>query len=927
MRTWILLLAAVTSAHAYEVDTHGRMTQTVYERSVLTTDADLLRRLGFDRLELQKPFRMPWEQTPCLPGIGSPLIDSYPDAAGDWQGQAFDADVYSRCPDSYEKRLMPPEYSGRIGPPPSLGNTPELRIAAWLMRGAIREDDLVSGNYYDPADAPDASPWGEIDRPTHHFYSPVTNTSDGAFTQSALPWALGQADPFAASPAPDPDRDNHFSYADAVRNYDLALRFKSSGPVTRSVSESDARARASLWAGALISLGHTAHLLQDMAQPQHVRGEAHNYLCRGFLSNFNQDVANRTYENFSNFRVTDVYNRTVVQAGGTDTYIATNACEEQEWLDLFAEAGYSPPPAPTPFTSSSYPIPSFTVARKFFTTRNAGDPTTSAGLGGAINSRAGLADYTNRGFYSQDYGAGAYLSPPVPGGPELVQGDMAATIVPGLGTLHLRALYWPVPDVVAPGYADTGRDAQGRAPIASMSYWSYRGIPTSSVVLSLANYTQMADMLGPRAIAYSAGLVNYFFRGKLDVEVPDMTLIAVVNQGETHSVDVDGYPRRPDQSIFGFTKVRLKVRNATAEIIESGSAAHSVQNASNGQLVAVARYHRNACYKTDLSGQRTQGYAAMPPAPITVPTCTAALPERTDYEEISVSTPIAISGGNALPGMVGATSPAWVDKVFDFGADPIPINATDLFIQVVYRGQLGDEPDGVAVGRLDVREPTFIAAYNGSDHRWTGTAWAPGSIGTTTRAADIFHLCGGSPTTKLLYRNANAPALRYSVGASPPDAVRLGIITTAPAGNRVFRAQPVMIPSPSAEYRIFTTKGAIRQAGREAISLSTTATDCTGEPVAGADVWCNTPSQRRRGQILGDAQQAVYYAPIGSNASIDVDAAGLPAYSSLVVRNDGENRFHDETLVNCPSPPALTQEQEELIKLLEEAAALDLGVN
>lgn len=926
MRTWMLLLAAVTSAHAYEVDTHGRMTQTVYERSVLTTDSDLLRRLGFDRLELQKPFRMPWEQTPCLPGIGSPLIDSYPDAAGDWQGQAFDADVYSRCPDSYEKRLMPPEYSGRIGPPPSLGNTPELRIAAWLMRGAIREDDLVSGNYYDPADAPDASPWGEIDRPTHHFYSPVTNTSDGAFTQSALPWALGQADPFAASPAPDPDRDNHFSYADAVRNYDLALRFKRSGPVTRNVSESDARARASLWAGALISLGHTVHLLQDMAQPQHVRGEAHNYLCRGFLSNFNQDVANRTYENFSNFRVAFTYNDQVQRQGGTNLYTATNPCEEQEWMDLFAEAGFTPPPAPTPFTTSSYPIPSFTLARKFFTTRNAGDPTTAAGLGVGINIRAGLADYTNRGFYTQDNGAGDYLSPPSFGSPEMVQGDMAETFVPGLGTLRLRGLYWQVPDVVAPNFADPGRDAQGRAPIASLSYWTFREQTNAQPVLSLANYTQMADMLGPRAIAYSAGLINYFFRGKLDVEVPDMTLIAVLNQGETHSVDVDGYPRRPDQSIFGFTKVRLKVRNATAEIVESGSAAHSVQNASSGQLVAIARYHRNACYQVDLSGQRTQGYSAMPPAPITAPTCTAALPERTDYEEISVSAPIAISGEDALPGMVGTTSPAWVDKVFDFGADPIPVNATDLFIQIVYRGQLGEESDGIAVGRLDVREPTFVAAYNGSDHRWTGTAWTLGSIGTTTRAADFFHLCGGSPT-QLLYRNAVPPALRYSVSGSPPDVVRLAIVTTAPAGNRVFRAQPTMIPSPSAEIRIFTTKGAIRQAGREVVSVSTIANDCTSEPVAGTDVWCNTPSQRRRSQILGDVQQAIYYAPIGLNASIDVDAAGLPAYSSLSVRNDGENRFNDDPLINCPSAPALTQEQEELIKLLEEGAGLGLELN
>jgi hypothetical protein len=160
MRTWMLLLAAVTSAHAYEVDTpwphdadslrtlgadHGcRSVAAAGLRSTRTTEA-VPNALGADAM---------------LAGIGSPLIDSYPDASGDWQEQAFDAEVYSRCPDTYEKRLMPPDYSGRIAPPPSLGNTPELRIAAWLMRGAIREDDLVSGNYYDPTDAPDAQSLG-----------------------------------------------------------------------------------------------------------------------------------------------------------------------------------------------------------------------------------------------------------------------------------------------------------------------------------------------------------------------------------------------------------------------------------------------------------------------------------------------------------------------------------------------------------------------------------------------------------------------------------------------------------------------------------------------------------------------------------------------------------------------------------------------
>ena len=640
MRALVFLLTASTSALAYEVETHGLMTRTAYERSALKTNAGLLLRLGFDRLDQQAPLRVPGESTPCWTGSSSPTVDSYPDASGDWPGYESSVGVYARCPDDFEKRLMLPEYSGRIAPPATLGNTPELRIEAWLMRGAIREDDLVSGNYYDPFNAPDASPWGEIDRPTHHFYSPVTNTSNGAFTQSALPWALGQSDPFAASPGPDTSRENHFSYADALRNYGLALRFKSSGPVTNSTSRFDARARARLWAGTFVSIGHAVHLLQDMAQPQHVRGEAHNYLCNGFLSNFNQDIANRTYENFSNYRVAFTYNNEVRRQGGADSYTATNSCEEKQWLRLFAEAGATPPPSDAPFSTSSYSIPTFALARMFFTTRAPGDPTNPGDLGTVINGRAGLADYTNRGFYTQDKGAGNYQSPPAAWS-TLARGSIAETNVPGLGTLRVQGLFWAVPDTVDPAYADPGRDPQGRAPIASMSYWTDRtGVAVPGVLLSLANYTQMADMLGPRAIAYSAGLINYFFRGKLDVAVPDQGLIAVINQGETHSVDADGYPRRADQSTFRVHEGAAEGAQRDGRDRRVGHGLALAAGRERGTIVAVARYHRNACYKTDLSGQRAQGYAAVPPAPITAPTCTPHSPERTDYEEISVSAPL-----------------------------------------------------------------------------------------------------------------------------------------------------------------------------------------------------------------------------------------------------------------------------------------------
>jgi hypothetical protein len=72
---------------------------------------------------------------------------------------------------------------------------------------------------------------------------------------------------------------------------------------------------------------------------------------------------------------------------------------------------------------------------------------------------------------------------------------------------------------------------------------------------------------------------------------------------------------------------------------------------------------------------------------------------RTAYPEISVSAEVPVSLG-MLEGQP-------IEQQFDFTNDPIPINATDLFIQVAYRGPLGDEADGIAVGSIDVSEPSY----------------------------------------------------------------------------------------------------------------------------------------------------------------------------------------------------------------------------
>jgi len=166
----------------------------------------------------------------------------------------------------------------------------------------------------------------------------------------------------------------------------------------------------------------------------------------------------------------------------------------------------------------------------------------------------------------------------------------------------------------------------------------------------------------------------------------------------------------------------LKIRNNTQAITESGttsviaqtmSATTATPGPSDPQLIAVVRYHRNPCYQATLQGETVVDFQG------TV-TNSCGLSNRTAYQEISRSKPLAITAAD-----LNGTSSAPV--AFDFSNDPIPINATDLFIQVVYRGQLGDEPDGIAVGMIDVSEPTYVTLWNNSDHAGCNGAWVTGN--------------------------------------------------------------------------------------------------------------------------------------------------------------------------------------------------------
>ena len=258
----ILLLLGITSVEpclSYEISTHARITAAIYDRSSLSQE-ELQDQLGLGN----------W------PAI-NPFSTGYYDVSG--------LGIYQRKASTYvttKNRMPNPEEDA-------------FTVKGWLMRGAIREDDLGWTPFtVNPLD----DEYGNIFRVFHHFYDPVHNRPldipgfntlmdqlGGEPRQLAPNWALGTTD-FQADPPPDKiGRRNHFTIPDAREALYRAVTGQSSSgslmiypdgngngiePPSLAAGE---QMRKAYWATTFRSLGDVLHLLEDMSQPQHTRND------------------------------------------------------------------------------------------------------------------------------------------------------------------------------------------------------------------------------------------------------------------------------------------------------------------------------------------------------------------------------------------------------------------------------------------------------------------------------------------------------------------------------------------------------------------------------------------------------------------------------------------------------------------------------
>jgi hypothetical protein len=551
----ILLLSGVTGsrAHAYEVGTHSRLTYEAYVRSSFGTQGKLAQ-LG-------------------IVDINGILGEKYVE----FDNISASSLVRNRFP--YDRTVA--AASMLVGPDTETLQAQSYRIGllrpfGWMMAGAIREDDGGSiTSAYQGLGMPvflDPPLKGVINRYCNHFYDPIqgqagslgsaaySGSCDTLTVRSAPAWALaldnGQ-NIFAAQTDAN-ERRNTFTIVDAKEAMWRATTGYEKTMTTKVAPTAAQRLR--YWATAFRSLGDVLHTLQDMAQPQHTRNEFHG---AGEAS---------AYEEVVDAQIT---------SGATRPFIYTPAS------NFAPRARVAPTYDQTFFDRAGIVIPRFGAYSDFWH---------------QATNAAGLASYSNRGFLTAIKGIGnqIYSQPPtLPTDPTYTEITQSRPLDGGQ-LLTRRYLTYPVPDALS-GNTDRIRMTSKSvlSNVMSAALGTQPSSPRLGWVLDLNTMNDHAYLQLPRAVAYSAGLIDYFFRGQFKIEPPALGMYAYTDLAPSANTNPDATKN------YAFKKLAFKLTNTTPAIAHSATNQILDQSFAVKSLVAVVKFHRNtgggAGWKADLS--------------------------------------------------------------------------------------------------------------------------------------------------------------------------------------------------------------------------------------------------------------------------------------------------------------------------------------
>lgn len=354
-------------------------------------------------------------------------------------------------------------------------------------------------------------------RPLNHFYDPINKQ---ALTILHVPlgsqtpsWAEISTCNSGTEPGPYDPADSSFIQCFSLQDAMSFFRY--------ALTAGDPNVRSQQFGDLFLTLGHVMHLVQDMAQPQHVRNDMH---CDSDVC-LDAQVALATQG--VNFKI-----------------YSPSAYEEFAGNQLSAGRVSN---------LQAYPVVNnLTTANSYWTTGTG----TSSGI--TQGEGQGLADYTNLNFVSigtnftfdqnDNPSAGPYQNPvplktiniPIDQlyapnqlyslnqvEPTQIQKYCAAlpnscmvSFVDAFVMDHLNPAL-NQDDPYASSYSIFDQDLQNFNACAAVQFSNGQVIQGCRLfTLNNFNYAVDENLLLPRAVGYSAGLINYFFRGKLGVQ-PD----------------------------------------------------------------------------------------------------------------------------------------------------------------------------------------------------------------------------------------------------------------------------------------------------------------------------------------------------------------------------------------------------------------------
>src|SRR5262245_38888547 len=490
-----------------------------------------------------------------------------------------------------------------------------------------------------------------LNQPTHRLVNQAAadTVALGSLFQRQFGLLRGLAEPFRNRPAiewigaggiEEDDRDRSLRhFHDPLRPWDSAglplyessIRWMQRDDATQGWSWQQARRffhvaltnpdpmiREKAWADTLRALGQVMHLVVDASVPEHTRNDAHpnEGVCRS--------VGLRCYGNYE-YWVSDQHGNAAAQTTFVSTYLTNPigfdpAILQRATLDPFA------------------PVP---VARVIDT-----DTYTGADPNVTLTSAIGIAEISNANFFSEDTADGRYPFPRV---------DRVESIrlqAPKTGRTR--------------GYFRKGQGeglpvspALAECVLYFPSHSQGVGQPVLDKCVDENVWAETARIMLPRAVGYSRGVLDYFFRGRIEIGAPSRLAygLAAFEPGNTGA----------------FTRLRFKVRNATLD-----------EDTGPGQMIAVVRY-RTPINNVNLIDNPAAPLAAQP--------------------SFAVSHPVAVT-----------LTRTFQEVAFDLSDLPLPTNVADVFLTVVYRGRLGLEDEAVMVGGKDLFEPDPLDSGNYTDY-------------------------------------------------------------------------------------------------------------------------------------------------------------------------------------------------------------------